>query len=79
MDCDKSLELLSEYQEGVLGEPDSVFIRTHLEICVGCLDVFKDLDFIVKTAATMRDDNSIAYPDAEAIWMRLSVSRGVVH
>lgn len=79
MDCDKCLETLSEYQAGALGDPDSVYIRKHLEICVGCLDVFKDLDSIVKTAMIMREENGIAYPDEQALWSRLSTSKGVVH
>ena len=79
MDCDKCLETLSEYQCGSLGETDSVFIRKHLEICVGCLDVFKDLDIIVQTALLIREDNGIAYPDEQALWSRLSLNKGVVH
>ena len=79
MDCDKCLETLSEYQAGSLGENDSVYIRTHLEVCIGCLDVFKDLDSIVKTALLMREENGIAYPDENAVWSRLSLNKGVVH
>lgn len=79
MDCDKCLETLSEYQSGALGENDSVYIRKHLEICVGCLDVFSDLDSIVKTAMLMRNENGITYPDENAVWSRLSLSKGVVH
>ena len=79
MDCDKCLETLSEYQSGALGENDSVYIRKHLEICVGCLDVFKDLDSIVKTALLMREENGIAYPDEQTFWSRLSFDKGVVH
>src|SRR5215207_7459288 len=81
MNCDKCLETLSEYQAGLLGENDSVYIRKHLEICVGCLDVFKDLDSIVKTALLMREENGngIAYPDESALWARLSIDKGIVH
>ncbi len=79
MDCDKSLELLSEYRAGVLDESESVFIRTHLEICVGCLDVFKDLDSIIRMAVLMREENGIAYPDEQALWARLELSKGIVH
>lgn len=81
MDCDKCLDVLSEFQAGGLGENDSVFIRKHLEICVGCLDVFKDLDSIVKTALLMREENGngIAYPDESALWVRLSIDKGIVH
>lgn len=79
MDCDKSLELLSEYQAGVLGETDLVFVRTHLELCVGCLDVFKDLDSIIQTALLMRSENGYAYPDEDALWVKLKIDNGLMH
>lgn len=79
MDCDKCLETLSEYQSGALGENDSVFIRKHLEICIGCLDVFKDLDIIVKTALLVREENGVSYPDEQALWSRLNLNGGLVH
>jgi hypothetical protein len=78
MDCVKSIELLSEYDAGLLGDDDRLFVVTHLSTCADCDGVFQDLKLIVQTALSMRAENGIAYPDEEALWQRLSASR-IVH
>ncbi|MFN2413793.1 MAG: hypothetical protein ABR603_01490 [Pyrinomonadaceae bacterium] len=78
MDCAKSIELLSDFSAGSLGDQDSIFVRTHLSACVDCDGVFRDLKLIVETALAMRSENGIAYPDEEVLWQRLSASR-IVH
>lgn len=78
MDCSRSIELLSEYTAGSLGENDIVFIRTHLLDCVDCNGVFEDLRLIVQTATLLRAENGIAYPDEELLWARVSAHR-IVH
>ena len=78
MDCDRSIELLSEYSAGALGADEVVFIQTHLTACADCDGVFQDLKMIVQTALAMRSENGIAYPDEEVLWQRVS-SRRIVH
>ena len=78
MDCDRSIELLSEYSAGSLGDDESIFIKTHLSSCADCDGVFRDLKLIVQTALAMRSENGIAYPDEEVLWQRVSVGR-IVH
>ena len=78
MDCDKSIELLSDYSAGSLGDDDQIFVRTHLTACADCNGVLEDLKLIVQTALAMRSENGIAYPDEEVLWQRLSASR-IVH
>ena len=78
MDCARSIELLSEYSAGSLGDDEVIFVRTHLTDCPDCDGVFRDLTLIVQTALAMRSENGIAYPDEDALWQRLSASR-VVH
>jgi anti-sigma factor ChrR (cupin superfamily) len=78
MDCAKSIELLSEYTAGSLGDDDSVFVRTHLTACADCNGVLEDLKLIVQTAIAMRSENGIAYPDEEVLWQKVSARR-VVH
>ena len=78
MDCARSIELLSEYDAGLLGDEDVIFVRTHLSTCVDCDGVLRDLKLIVQTALAMRSENGIAYPDEEALWQRLSANR-IVH
>ena len=78
MDCARSIELLSEYTAGSLGEHDSIFVRTHLLDCKDCNGVFEDLSVIVQTATLLRSENGIAYPDEELLWQRVCMGR-IVH
>jgi len=78
MDCAKSIELLSDYNAGSLGDDEIIFVRTHLTGCTDCHGVFEDLRQIVQTALAMRSENGIAYPDEDGLWQRLSSSR-IVH
>ena len=79
VDCEKSLELLGEFQSGALGDAEVVHVRTHLEICIGCHDVLRDLETIVKAAELIRTDDGITFPDEEAIWTRLSIGARIIH
>ena len=79
MDCDRSIELLSDYTADTLGENDKIFISTHLLDCVDCKGVFEDLRLIVQTATLLRSsENGVAYPDEELLWARVSARR-IVH
>jgi len=78
MDCARSIELLSDYDAGLLGDDDKLLVITHLSGCIDCDGVFKDLKLIVQTALSMRNENGIAYPDEEALWQRLNANR-IVH
>jgi anti-sigma factor ChrR (cupin superfamily) len=78
MDCARSIELLSEYSAGSLGEADSLFMSTHLSACADCSGVLQDLRLIVEAAAAMRAENGVAYPDEEVFWQRLNARR-IVH
>jgi predicted anti-sigma-YlaC factor YlaD len=78
MDCARSIELLSEYDAGSLGEEDILFVRTHLSTCSDCTGVFEDLRLIIQAASAMRSENGLAYPDEEALWQRVSARR-VIH
>lgn len=79
MDCSESLELLSEYRAGALGESETVLIRTHLSGCTDCDGVFKDLELILQAAASLRNTNGYAYPDENVVWQRLSLSNKPIH
>ena len=78
MDCAKSIELLSDYDAGLLGDDDKLLVITHLSACADCDGVFQDLKLIVQTALAMRSENGIAYPDEEVLWQKVSVRR-IVH
>jgi hypothetical protein len=78
MDCARSIDLLSDYDAGLLGADDKLFVITQLSTCADCDGVFRDLKLIVQTAFAMRSENGIAYPDEELLWQRLSANR-IVH
>ena len=75
MDCDISIELISEYSVGSLGDDDSNLVKTHLLTCPDCEGGLKDLALIVQTAHALRSENGLAYPDEEILWQRVSVGR----
>jgi anti-sigma factor ChrR (cupin superfamily) len=77
MDCSESLELLSEYRAGALGEAEAILVRTHLTACHDCDGVFKDLELILQAVVTLRNANGYNYPDENALWQSLSTK--VVH
>ena len=79
MDCSESLELLSEYRAGALGESETLLVRTHLSGCQDCDGVFKDLELILQAAASLRQTNGYAYPDENVVWQRLSLSNKPIH
>lgn len=75
MDCAKSLDLLSDFRDGLLGEGDRVLVSAHLAICPPCMGIFKDLDSIVAAATSFLGDDGIAFPDETIVWQRLSIKR----
>jgi len=75
MDCARSIELLSDYDAGLLGADEVVFVRTHLTGCADCGVVFEDLRLIIRVAVAMRSGDGIAYPDGENLWRLLSARR----
>jgi hypothetical protein len=80
MDCAKSIELLSDFRDGALEEALYVEVQTHLAVCNPCAGIFRDLDTIVLAAATLRAEGpSMAFPDEQVIWQRMSIGRGTIH
>jgi predicted anti-sigma-YlaC factor YlaD len=80
MDCTQSIELLSDFHDGVLEEPLYVEVETHLRICHPCAGIFRDLDTIVLAAMTLRSEEpGTAYPDEQDIWNRLSIGKDTLH
>jgi predicted anti-sigma-YlaC factor YlaD len=79
MDCAKSLELLSDFRDGVLEEPLYIEVKTHLTFCNPCAGVFQDLDSIVLAATALRREPALSFPDEQVIWQRMSISKGPIH
>ena len=78
MDCAKYLELLSDYCDGALDADTRALVQTHLKDCIPCDGVSRELDSIVRTAVILRSEN-ISFPDEDAIWRRLSLTKQIIH
>ena len=74
MDCEKSLELLSDYHAGALGDDDCAGVRQHLDDCPPCKDVYVDVETIVVSATHLRSEDGISFPDETIIWQRIQFS-----
>ncbi len=78
MNCEESIELLSDYHAGELDETNQSGVKAHLEKCLPCAGVYTELTVIVETASVLRFENGIAYPDEHVVWRRMSLTRTAV-
>ena len=74
MDCEESLPLLSEYHAGALDETTREGVREHLDCCPPCDGVYRDVETIVVSASSLREEESISFPDETAVWQRIQFS-----
>lgn len=79
MDCAESLGLLSDFRDGALAEPHRSLVNQHLSLCPPCMGIFQDIDLIVVTARAFSSDNGISYPDENAVWERITITKRAVH
>jgi hypothetical protein len=77
--CARSLELLSDYHEGVLGEDEKEFILNHLGECPPCMVVLEDIQLIITTAPVIRTEDGISFPDENVIWQRMRITKTTIH
>ena len=78
MECEESVELLSELHAGSLEETRAVLVRRHLADCPPCCDVYDELQTIVITATSLGQSNdTLEFPDENIIWQRITVRRTV--
>ncbi|MGH9880927.1 MAG: zf-HC2 domain-containing protein [Pyrinomonadaceae bacterium] len=70
MNCEKCQELLSDLLDGSLSHEDEFSLNSHLEKCLGCLDVRNDLQAIVSFCQTHRGEYA-APPNEKALWLRI--------
>lgn len=74
MDCEESLPLLSEYHAGALDDTQKSGVRQHLDDCPPCCDVYHDVESIVTSASSLREEEGISFPDENAVWQRIQFS-----
>jgi hypothetical protein len=70
MNCDKCQDLISDFLDGALGHEDQSTLNSHLEECLGCADVRKDLESLVGFCRTQRGQYG-APPNEKALWLRI--------
>ena len=80
MDCEKIIELLSDFHDGELDERGRLEVNVHLARCLPCVGLYADLDNIVLAANALRAGQDILYPDEEALWQRMGLKgSGEIH
>jgi predicted anti-sigma-YlaC factor YlaD len=78
MECEESVELLSELHAGTLEETRAILVRRHLADCPPCCDVYDELQTIVITATSLGQSNdTLEFPDENIIWQRITLRRTV--
>jgi hypothetical protein len=56
MECGKCLQLLSELIDGTLDTEHGTLLSTHLDGCLTCVCVRRDLELIVRLARELREE-----------------------
>lgn len=79
MNCARSLALLSDYRDGALDEAEMALVREHLGECPPCLVVLQDIDLIIMSAPVIRGEDGVSYPDENAIWQRMRITKAAIH
>jgi hypothetical protein len=70
MNCEKCQELLSDYLDGMLPDEDHRLLSAHMEECLDCFHVRKELDDIVSFCRDTRGEYD-APPNERALWLRI--------
>lgn len=79
MDCAKSLDLLSDFRDGALDEAYGGLVSAHLAECLPCTGIFRDLNSIVIAASMLHKDYGISFPDEDALWRRMKLTKKALH
>ncbi len=70
MNCEKCQELIGDLVDGALSRENEATLNSHLEECLTCADVRKDLRSIVDFCQAHRGEYS-APPNEKALWLRI--------
>ena len=70
MNCEKCQNLLSDFLDGALGHDEQAELSAHLEECLACFNVQRELDSIVGVARDRRGEY-LAPPNEQALWLRI--------
>jgi hypothetical protein len=70
MNCEMCEELIGDLLDGALSREDESKLNLHLEECLACTEVRRDLESIVAFCRTHRGEYS-APPNESALWLRI--------
>ncbi len=70
MNCEKCQELLSDFLDGALPDEQHLLLSAHMEECLDCFHVRKELDDIVSFCRDSRGHYD-APPNERALWLRI--------
>src|SRR6266850_1143255 len=70
MNCEKCEELIGDLLDGALNSRDELTLNSHLEECLDCASVRRDLDSILSFCRANRGQYS-AVPNDKALWLRI--------
>lgn len=70
MNCEKCQELLSDFLDGVLTDEEHLSLSAHMEECLECFHVRRELDEIVSYCRETRGQYE-APPNERALWLRI--------
>lgn len=70
MNCEKCQELLSDFLDGLLTDEEHLAVSAHMEECLGCFHVRRELDEIVSYCRETRGQYE-APPNERALWLRI--------
>ncbi|MGH9941843.1 MAG: anti-sigma factor family protein [Pyrinomonadaceae bacterium] len=70
MNCEKCVELLSDFYDGTLAVEERAQLHAHLGGCLSCADVRDELHSIVSVAQASRG-HLVAPPNERALWLRI--------
>ena len=79
MDCTESLNLLSDLHDHLLDAPLETQVKTHLDCCPPCANVFSELTEIVNVSVRLNLDPNINFPDEDDIWRRMRLADPKIH
>ena len=68
MNCEKCEELIGDLLDGALNSRDELTLNSHLEECLDCASVRRDLDSILSFCRANRGQYS-AVPNDKALWL----------
>ena len=70
MNCDTCQELIHDLVDGSISQRDELTLNTHLNECLDCVSVRRDLESIVGFCRTQRGQYE-APPNEHALWLRI--------